>query len=288
MPPANAPLPMHRDPPMAAQTYQYLCRLIHRHSRIHLGPNKVTLLTSRLAKRRRELGLGTWEEYVDWLEQHRAEEVETLIDLVSTNHTHFFREGVHFEILKSELLERLLNHSPSARNGLRCWSAACSSGEEAFSLAIVLNEFAEAQHPGLRWQIEATDISNRALYKAKQAVYEIERLGLPDPSYLRKYFQKGSGPYEGFCKVKNDLQKRVHFRRMNLFGDRYVIPTPQHVVFCRNVLIYFEVDSQTQLIQRLHDTLEPGGYLIVGHSDSLLRITHPFKSLGNGVYQREH
>jgi chemotaxis protein methyltransferase CheR len=207
MPPANAPLPMHRDPPMAAQTYQYLCRLIHRHSRIHLGPNKVTLLTSRLAKRRRELGLGTWEEYVDWLEQHRTEEIETLIDLVSTNHTHFFREGVHFEILKSELLERLLNHSPTAHNGLRCWSAACSSGEEAFSLAIVLNEFAEAQHPGLRWQIEATDISNRALYKAKQAVYEIERLGLPDPSYLRKYFQKGSGPYEGFCKVKNDLQK---------------------------------------------------------------------------------
>ncbi len=271
---------------MSAQTYQYLCGLIHRHSRIHLGPNKVTLLTSRLAKRRRELGLHSWEDYVAWLEHHRAEEIETLIDLVSTNHTHFFREAVHFEILTSELLLPLLAQSPTARNGLRCWSAASSSGEEAFSLAIVLSEFAEQKYPALRFQIEATDISNRALYKAKQAVYEIDRLGLPNAALLRKYFQKGSGPYEGFCKVKTELQKKVHFRRMNLFGEAYSIPLPQHVVFCRNVLIYFEIDSQTQLIQRLHDAIEPGGYLIVGHSDSLLRIKHPFKSLGNGVYQR--
>jgi chemotaxis protein methyltransferase CheR len=288
MPRPTSPEVLQRDPPMSAEAYRYLCGLIHRHSRIHLGPNKVTLLTSRLAKRRRELGLESWDDYVAWLEQHRVEEVETLIDLVSTNHTHFFREGIHFEIVRSDLLPQLLSKSPTARNGLRCWSAACSSGEEAFSLAIVLSECAEQQHPGLRWQIEATDISNRALIKAKQAVYETDRLGLPDPNYLRKYFQKGSGPYEGFCKVKPELQKRVHFKRMNLFGESYTLPTPQHLVFCRNVLIYFEVDSQTQLIQRLHDTLEPGGFLIVGHSDSLLRIKHPFKSLGNGVYQREH
>lgn len=272
---------------MSAQTYQYLCGLIHKHSRIHLGPNKVTLLTSRLAKRRRELGLASWDDYVAWLEHHRADEVETLIDLVSTNHTHFFRESIHFQILRDQLLDTLLASSPSAAQGLRCWSAASSSGEEAFSLAIELNEYAEQKQPGLRWQIDATDISNRALVKAKQAVYEIARLDLPDPAYLRKYFQKGSGPYDGFCKVKPDLQKKVHFHRMNLFGEAYSIPLPQHIVFCRNVLIYFEVDSQTQLIQRLHDAIEPGGYLIVGHSDSLLRIKHPFKSLGNGVYQRE-
>lgn len=272
---------------MSTQTYQYLCGLIHKHSRIHLGPNKVTLLTSRLAKRRRELGLASWDDYVAWLEHHRADEIETLIDLVSTNHTHFFREAIHFQILRERLLDDLLERSPSAKQSLRCWSAASSSGEEAFSLAIELSEYAEEKQPGLRWQIEATDISNRALIKGKQAVYEIARLGLPDPGYLRKYFQKGSGPYDGFCKVKSELQKKVHFRRMNLFGEAYNIPLPQHVVFCRNVLIYFEVDSQTQLIQRLHDAIEPGGYLIVGHSDSLLRIKHPFKSLGNGVYQRE-
>lgn len=272
---------------MSAQTYQYLCGLIHRHSRMHLGPNKVTLLTNRLARHRRELGLASWEDYIDWVEQHRSEELETLIDLVATNHTHFFREGVHFDILRTQLLDALLANSATARNGLRCWSAGCSSGEEPFTLAVVLSEYTEKKHPGLRWQIEATDISNRALQKARQAVYEMDRLGLPEADLLHKYFQKGTGPYQGFCKVKSELQQKVHFQRMNLFGERYAIAMPQHVIFCRNVLIYFETDSQTQLVKRLHDCLEPGGYLIVGHSDSLLRIQHPLKSLGNGIYQRE-
>ena len=285
---ATAPLSvLDRDAPMSTQTYQNLCALIHRHSRIHLGPNKANLLTSRLVKRRRELGLASWEDYVQWLGVHQNDEIDTLIDLVSTNHTHFFRESVHFEILKSDLLGPLLRNSPTAHQGLRCWSAACASGEEPFTLAMVLNEYAEQKHPGLAWQITATDISNRALEKAHQAVYDSGSLALPDPAFLPKYFQKGSGPFEGFCKVKSEWQKKVTFRRMNLFGPAYHIPQPQHLVFCRNVLIYFEIDSQTELIQRLHDTLEPGGFLIVGHSDSLMRIKHPFKSLGNGIYQKQ-
>lgn len=275
-----------RNPPMSAKAYERLCSLIHQHSRMHLGPSKVTLLTNRLGRHRRDLGLDSWEDYVDWLEQHRNKELETLIDLVSTNHTHFFREAVHFDLLTSTLLDRLLADSPSAKNGLRCWSAGCSSGEEPFTLAIVLSEYAQRKQPGLRWQIEATDISHRALHKARQAVYDIDRLGLPDASWLRKYFQKGSGPYEGCCKVKDSLQQNVRFRRMNLFAEHYPITLPQHVIFCRNVLIYFETDAQTQLVQRLHDSLEPGGLLIVGHSDSLLRIKHPLNSLGNGIYQR--
>jgi chemotaxis protein methyltransferase CheR len=282
-----AAMVFHQTPPMALQTYEYLCGLIHRHSRIHLGPNKVSLLTGRLSRRKLELGLATWEDYADWLNQHPAEEIDILIDLVSTNHTHFFREAVHFEMLQTQLLDQLIANSPTARNGLRCWSAASSSGEEPFTLAIVLSEYAEHKHPGLRWQIEATDISNRALQKAEQAVYEADRLNLPNPAFLYKYFQRGSGPYEGFCKVKSELQKRVHFRRMNLFGEAFSMLDGQHVIFCRNVLIYFKVESQVQLVQRLHDVIEPGGYLIVGHSDSLMQIKHAFKSLGNGVYQRE-
>lgn len=273
---------------MSAAVFDQLCALIHRHSRIHLGSNKVTLLTSRLGKRRRELGLQAWEDYVAWVESHSEEEVEVLIDLVSTNHTHFFREAIHFEILKSELLDKLLSQSPTAHRGLRCWSAGCSSGEEAFTLAIVLAEYAQQKPADFRWQIEATDISNRALRAARQAIYETQRLGLPDPTLLKKYFRKGSGPYEGFSKVKPELAEKIRFQRLNLFGEQYSIAAPQHVVFCRNVLIYFETDSQLQLVRRLHDVIEPGGYLIAGHSDSLLRIKHPFTSLGNGVYQRTH
>lgn len=286
MPAAAAQARMHRDSPMSPEIFQQLCALIHKHSRIFLGPNKITLLGSRLSKRRRELGFENWDDYLAWLLAQGADEIEILIDLVSTNHTHFFREAVHFEILQSELLDKLLASSPSARRGLRCWSAGCSSGEEAFTLAITLAEYAEQKQPDLRWQIEATDISHRALKKAQQAIYDIERLGLPEPGLLKKYFQKGTGPYDGYCKVKPELQRKVQFQRMNLFADTFNVAMPQHLVFCRNVLIYFELASQTQLVQRLHDTLEPGGYLIAGHSDSLLRIKHPLRSLGNGIYQR--
>jgi len=281
-------LDWQRAPAMSATTYQELCALIHRHSRIHLAPSKVGLLSSRLNKRLRELNLSTWEDYLDFLKRRRSEELGPLIDLVATNHTHFFRESVHFELLSQQLLDALLLSSSSAAQGLRCWSAACSSGEEAFTLAIVLSEFAAQKRPGWRWQIVGTDISNWAIEEARRAVYPIDRLGLPEPLLLHKYFQKGTGQYQGFCRVKDELRSKVHYQRMNLFEGHASIPVPQHVVFCRNVLIYFDHVSQSQLVQRLHDALEPGGYLIIGHSDSLLRMAHPFKSLGNGIYQREN
>lgn len=277
---------LQRPPPMSAQTYEALCALIHRHSRIHLAPSKLGLLSSRLNKRLRELNLSTWEEYLACLKDRSGEELGIFIDLVAINHTHFFREPVHFELLSQQLLDALLSDSPTAPQGVRCWSAASSSGEEAFTLAIVLSEYAAQKRPGLRWQIVGTDISNWAIEQAQRAVYPLDRIGLPQSHLLHKYFQKGAGPYQGFCRVKDVLRSKVSFERMNLFEGVYPIPQPQHVVFCRNVLIYFDLPSRAQLVQRLHDALEPGGYLIVGHSDSLLRIEHPLKSLGNGIYQR--
>lgn len=274
------------EPPMAAHTYQALCRLIHTHSHINLGSTKQSLLTSRLSKRRRELALASWDAYVDYVEKNKNDEIETLIDLVSTNHTHFFRESIHFEILTSQLLPNLIQSSPTAKQGLRCWSAACSSGEEAYSLGIVLSEFVQKNALRIPWEIIATDISRRALRMAVQGIYATERISIPDPTYLYKYFQQGSGPFEGACKVKDGLQKSIRFSRVNLFGDLGDIKSPVHVIFCRNVLIYFDIESQTRLVNRMYTLVEPGGYVIVGHSDSLLRIQHGFKNLGNGIYQR--
>jgi chemotaxis protein methyltransferase CheR len=274
------------EPAMAAQTYQALCRLIYVHSHINLGSSKQSLLTSRLSKRRRELALTSWEAYADYAEKNKDNEIETLIDLVSTNHTHFFREHIHFELLTGHLLPQLLRSSPTAKSGLRCWSAACSSGEEAYSLGMVLSEFVQAHAPKLAWQILATDISRRALDMAAQGIYPTERIKVPDPAYLHKYFQQGSGPFEGSCKVKEGLQKNIRFFRANLFGDWGDIQAPVHIIFCRNALIYFDIESQTRLVNRLYALVEPGGYVIVGHSDSLLRIQHGFKNLGNGIYQR--
>ena len=283
---ANAQARTPVDRPMSIEVFDQLCALIHQHSRIHLTANKLNMLSSRLGKRRRELGLSSWDDYLAWLTEQGPQEMDVLIDLVATNHTHFFREAVQFDILQNELLGPLLMRSPTARRGLRCWSAGCSSGEEVFTLAIVLAEYAQRHQADLRWQIEGTDISHRALHTAREAIYEIDRLNLPQAGLLEKHFQKGSGPYEGYCKVKPELLDKVHFQRLNLFGPLHQIPLPQHVVFCRNVMIYFEHESQAQLVQRLHDTLEPGGYLVAGHSDSLLRIKHPLLSLGNGIYQR--
>jgi chemotaxis protein methyltransferase CheR len=277
---------LHAEPPLSAQTYQRLCRLIHDHSHIHLGASKQSLLTSRLSKRRRELCLASWEDYAEFVANPLNDEIETLIDLVSTNHTHFFREAVHFEILTKTLLPQLLASTPSLQTDLRCWSAACSSGEEAYSLAIVLNEFAEQHAADLTWHILATDISRRALRKAAQGIYPAERIHVPNPAYLQMYFQQGTGPFDGSCKVKALLQKKINFNRLNLFSDLGLVDTPVHFIFCRNVLIYFDIESQTRLVNRLYTLVHPGGYLIVGHSDSLLRIQHGFKNLGNGIYQR--
>lgn len=274
------------DPSISAQAYNFLSGLIHQHSHIQLGPNKQSLLTSRLSKHRRDLRIATWEDYVRWLSQNQTDGINTVIDLIATNHTQFFREKIHFDLLRDGLIQQLLINCESAQAGLRCWSAACSTGEEPYTLAIVLSQFAEQKHPGMRWKIDATDISYRALNKAMEGVYDVGRLSLPDPVFLRKYFQKGSGPYEGFCKVKDLLREKIHFSQLNLFGERLSLLERQHIIFCRNVLIYFDLTSQNQLIERLHGVLEPGGLLIVGHSDSLLRINHRFKGLGNGVYMR--
>lgn len=276
-----------REAPMSESCYRDLCKLIHHHSRIHLGQGKLTLLTGRLNKHRSALQLASWEDYVAYLRSAPTQDIDILIDLVSTNHTYFFREATHFEILTSQLLTPLLQQSASARDVLKCWSAGCASGEEAFTLAIMLNEYALRQQAALNWHIEATDISHRVLNKAQNAIYDMAQVGLPDADWLPRYFQKGTGPYEGYCQVKKKLRDRITFRHLNLFDPTHKMPCRQHVVFCRNVLIYFEVKYQTQLVRTMHQLIEPGGFLIVGHSESLQHIEHPFKSLGHGIYQRE-
>ncbi len=269
------------------RTYQQICQLIFDHSRIHLGSARKGLLTSRLGSRLRQLGLTSWEEYAQLLKDgDQGDEIEAMLDLIATNHTQFFREPTHFQRLADELLDPLLLDCPDARRDLRCWSAATSSGEEAYSLAMVLGEFA-IRHGGIpEWSIEASDLSRKALQRARSAIYNREALHLPDSDWLARYFQRGTGPYEGQCKVKATIRDKVRLRRVNLFQDNYPFSGLFHLIFCRNVLIYFDLDSQSQLIERLHSMLVPGGLLVIGHSDSLVHLRHDFTSLGGGIYRR--
>ena len=274
------------DTELSVGAYKRLCQLIYQHSRIFLGSNKQQLILSRLGKRRRELGLRSYDEYCDVLRGgDNTDEMDVMIDLISTNHTHFFRESVHFDLLKSQILPELLKKYPELRYVFRCWSAASSSGEEPYTLAMTLSEFARTEGP-LQWQIHASDISQRILQTAKLSIYEEGKLNLPSPDMFGRYFKVGSGPFTGKCKVREELRQRVNFLRINLFDKNYPVPANQNLIFCRNVLIYFDKPSQQQLVAKLHEQLAVDGCLIIGHSESLLNIMHTFKPLGNGIYRR--
>jgi chemotaxis protein methyltransferase CheR len=167
---------------------------------------------------------------------------------------------------------------------LQVWSAAASSGEEAYSLAVVLAEFDRA-HPHVGWQVHASDISSRMLERCRSGIYEAGKVVLPHEQ-LRRYFLRGFGEREGFCRVRPELRRRVLVQRVNLFQPEYPLPGGQDVIFCRNAMIYFDPQSRQELLDRLVAMLAPGGFLFVGHAESLLGMRHPLQGEWPSVYRR--
>jgi chemotaxis protein methyltransferase CheR len=271
---------------LSASAYQTLAALVYQHSHIQLGTDKQTMLANRLRKRLRALGLGCFDEYCVLLRSERGpEEIENLVDLISTNHTKFFREPEHFTYLTNRVFPELAPRLAAAGTPLRIWSAAASSGEEPYTLAIVLAEFCR-EHPALDWQVEATDISHRMLDHARAGIYDLDRVPPAFPEILKRYFQKGVGDRAGTCRVKPELRKRVRFQRINLFQAEYPLPRDQHVIFCRNVMIYFDPASRATLVQKLARQLAPGGLLVIGHSESLLGIRHDLEPVRQSVFRK--
>ena len=275
-----------QETPLSAEAYRFIVDLIYRHSRIKLGSDKQALLSSRLTKRLRSIGLSSFDEYCAVLRSPQSQdEIEELLDLISTNHTRFYREPDHFDYLIAKILPPLIPTLIARHSPLRVWSAASSSGEEPYTLAIVLSEFLRA-FPAVDWQICASDISNRVLTAAKQGVYRMDAVEPVPPDLLKRYFQKGFGAQEGKCRVRSELRDKVRYERINLFQHEYPIPLQQHVIFCRNVMIYFDIQSREQAVKRMSHYLAPGGFLIVGHSESLMGINHGLKSIQQGIYQK--
>jgi chemotaxis protein methyltransferase CheR len=270
-----------------AAEYEFIRQLVYDRSRINLGPDKVELVCSRLRKRARALHLAGLEEYIDLLRSPAGEEEVTgLTDVISTNVTDFFREPDHFDFLRDTVLpEWKAAKDRRAGDVFQAWSAACSSGEEPYTLAIVLAQY--FQNGAARdWNITASDISTRILGRAQEAVYLEERIKLPEPELLRRFFQKGTGQYEGHFRVKPELRSRVAFRHQNLFEWPYPFKHKFDILFCRNVMIYFDRKTQEQLVPRLKEQLVPGGYLFVGHSESLIGIDHTLKCVRPSIYRR--
>jgi chemotaxis protein methyltransferase CheR len=272
---------------ISPESYEFIAKHVYEHSRIRLGEDKHSLVVARLGKRLNHLGIGGFEEYCDLLRSPQGiEELRQLIDLISTNHTEFFREIDHFHFLFDKILPELDPRTRASSECMRVWSAACSSGEEPYSIAIALSEFFLAQ-PARAWEVSATDISSRMLEKAKAGIFRAKEVRLPNPQWLTRYFQRGVGRYEGHYRVREQLRNRVAYNRVNLFQPSYPVAAGQHVIFCRNVMIYFDQPTRQELVQRLVRHLAPGGYLIVGHSESLLGIRHPLATIHPGVYRAE-
>ena len=272
---------------LSAQQFEFIRGLIYEHTRISIEPSKEDVVHSRLGKRLRALVLNDYDQYCELLQSPDGDaELQKLVDAISTNHTFFFREEQHFEFLKDRALKEIeLDARDSSGRTFRVWSAACSSGEEPCSIAILLNE-----HPfmvdGLLSRLTATDISRDILKRAATGVYDLKRIrNMPD-AWFRKYFLLGRNSTSGKCRVRPELQKGIDFRNLNLFQEDYGLRRNYHVIFCRNVMIYFDNESCEKLVNRLFDHLVPGGYLMVGHSESLMSVRHGFDMVQAAIYRK--
>lgn len=266
------------------ELYRRFQRLVYQETGIWLGESKAALLCGRLARRLRALELKSLKQYFDLVNRpESADERVLMIDAITTNETHFFREPRHFEFLKQTVIPgwKAEEARGARRKQLRIWSAACSTGEEPYSLAaLLLSELPE-------WdvQVVATDISTKVLETAEEGIYRIERSSTIPADLLRRYFLKGIAAKEGTFKVAPELRRRVSFARLNL--TRVPGSFPQFdVIFCRNVLIYFDAESKRTTVESMIDHLSPDGLLFLGHSENLNGVTRRARTLAPTIYAR--
>jgi chemotaxis protein methyltransferase CheR len=271
---------------LSQEEFDKLSRFIYKESGIKMPPVKRVMLQSRLQKRLRELNMTTFKDYIDYVfsKDGLNGEIIHMLDVVSTNKTDFFREPVHFDFLSNTVLPEFVQQRTGSRT-IKVWSAGCSSGEEPYTISIVMADFAE-KNPGFDFSIIGTDISTQILQKAVDAVYKEERVTIIPLETKRKYFLRSKDRVNPTVKVNSDLRKRVRFGRLNFMDNYYDIPETFDIVFCRNVLIYFDRETQEKVINKLCDKLRPGGYFFLGHSESIMNMQVPLKQVKPTIFQR--
>jgi chemotaxis protein methyltransferase CheR len=253
--------------------------LMQRAAGIHLPPSKKSLVSGRLSKRLRERAIGSFGDYYRHIVGGGdPAELQTAIELLTTNETYFFREPGHFETLARDILPAV---RPGAR--FRAWSAASSTGEEAYSIAMVLMDKLGEASP---WEVFGSDINGKVIETARRATYPTARNeGIP-PDYLKRYCLRGTGAMSGKLRVAAALRERVRFDRLNLNGDLKGAGEFD-VIFLRNVMIYFDLDMKRRVATALHRQLRPGGWLFIGHSESLNGVCDIFRPVRPTVYRKE-
>lgn len=265
--------------------FDKISRLVYEQCGINLQDGKKELVKARLGKRLRSGQFESFRDYYQYVvKDPSGQELINLLDSISTNFTFFFREQKHFDYLRSEFLPELMRRKRNNGNRIRFWSAGCSSGEEAYSLAITL---LEAIDNPLVWDvmIMATDISTKVLKIAKSGIYHKERIHSIQPASVKKYFLRGDHHWQDYVKVKDQVKQLVHFKRYNLM-DPFNFKDSFDCIFCRNVMIYFDKKTQAALVSRFYECLGEGGVLFIGHSESLTGISHPFHYIRPAIYKK--
>ncbi|MBN1824776.1 MAG: protein-glutamate O-methyltransferase [Candidatus Eisenbacteria bacterium] len=263
--------------------FRKFCKLAHDKAGIHLKEGKESLVQARVAKRLRALGLDHPREYLEYMERDESgEELVLFLDVISTNFTNFFREPDHFDVLAEDVKRLVLE---KGRRRIRLWSAASSSGEEPYTMAITVLEALEGAPADFR--ILATDISTRMLARAEEGVYAAGRLEGVPKAFRHKYFERigRRGSEEESYRIRPAVRERVVFRRLNLADPPFPMQGPLDVVFCRNVMIYFDQPVRQRLVSEIERLLAPGGLLCIGHSETLSTVKNHLKYIRSSVFR---
>jgi len=270
-------------PRLTPGEYDRFRSLVREHTGIALGGDKQSLLEGRLSKRLRALGLASFAEYHHYLTlPANARELVFFADIVTTNKTDFFREAHHFEFLAQRWWPE---HRAKDTHKIRIWSAACSSGEEPYTIAFTLLDALGLDARSWDFRILASDISTRVLERAQSGLYALDRVTTVPHELLRRHFLRGTGANEGFAQVRADIRAAITFRRINFMDAAWPIRTQFDVIFCRNALIYFDRPTQEAIVRKLLKHLSPGGYLVLGHSECIHGWFEELEHLGNTIYR---
>ncbi|GEO86188.1 MULTISPECIES: CheR family methyltransferase [Alphaproteobacteria] len=269
---------------ISKRNFDQLSRFIYDYSGIKMPPTKLTMLEGRLRRRLRATGISSFDNYCDYLFKHDGLETEKvfLIDAVTTNKTDFFREPNHFTYLREQALPRLAARDTRR---FRIWSSACSTGAEPYTIAMVLDDFTSGGQQQ-NYSILATDLSTDVLQTAHRGIYSGDMVAPVPPEYLQRYVMRPRDAHRREVRIHPDLRSRVGFARLNLMDPSYSVGEPMHIIFCRNVLIYFDKPTQQRVLSRLIDCLVPGGYLFIGHSETVSGLDLPIRQVANTVFEK--
>src|SRR3989338_1867446 len=259
------------------ENFERVCRLIYEHAGISLKPSKQHMVYSRLARRLRVNGLDNFKDYLALLESGNKDEWEAFVNSLTTNLTSFFREPHHFPLLAEHVIKQ------KGRNPVSLWCAAASSGEEPYSIAMTMVDAFGSFSPPVT--IVASDLDTNVLAKAEAGIYPVERIEKLSENVVKRFFLKGTGAQSGFVRVRPELRAMIKFRQVNLLGDDWQIRGPLDAIFCRNVMIYFDKETQLKILQRFAPLLQPDGLVFAGHSESFHNAAHLFRLRGKTVYE---